>query len=435
MANPYLVKEVCFPSGERMPLLVRRSSGVAIEAPSYWITSERRPLGFQANTLQRELRDLMMLYLWADTRGFDPLDRLRSPAFLRLSELNDLDRFCRKRVGEAVAEASSRVVNGIVVPFPVRGKQRGRTEQPEPAGRLQVRNRMATIHSFMDHVSSDHLSRLTPGTDAHRTYAASRKEMLDKWIERYSSLDIPNNPDPGVGLDKASLSRLKDVIRPDHPDNRWAPNVRNRNGLMVLLLWSLGVRRGELCALQTSDLKLSADRAFLSIVRRPNNAADKRKSKPGVKTLGRELLLDPQLAKMLHAYILVERREHPGARKHPFVFVSSVDGAPLTMSSVNKFFAVLRKVSGPTLDLSPHVLRHSWNDAFSEASNRASPHRNDVEKHKEERMRTYMMGWSANSKMAALYSARWIKEAANRRSLELQKDIAHVEDVPSEPEE
>ena len=410
-----------------MPLLVRRSTGVAIEAPCYWITSERRPLGVQANTLQRELRDLTMLFLWADSRGFEPLDRLRSPAFLRLSELNDLDRFCRKRVDAAVAEASSRSGDGTVVSLS-KGGRREPTMQPAPAGRLQVRTRMATIHSFMDHVSSDHLSRLTPGTDAHRTYAAGRTEMLAKWAKRYSSLDIPHDPNPRTGLVKDAIERLKGVIRPDHPENPWAADVRERNGLMVLMLWSLGIRRGELCALQTSDLRLSADRAFLSIVRRPNNAADKRREKPGVKTLGRELMVDPELAKLLHAYILGERRRHPAARRHPFVFVSSADGAPLTLSSVNKFFQVLRRVPGLPNDLSPHVLRHTWNDAFSEASDRASPHRTDVEKAKEERMRTYLMGWSANSTMAGRYSRRWTEEAANKRSLELQKKVRHVGD-------
>ena len=46
-----------FPSGERMPLLVRRSIGLPMETPSYWLTSERRPLGTRANTPEKELRN------------------------------------------------------------------------------------------------------------------------------------------------------------------------------------------------------------------------------------------------------------------------------------------------------------------------------------------------------------------------------------------
>jgi hypothetical protein len=56
------------------------------------ITSERRPLGTQANALEQELRNIILMYLWGDARGIDPVERIQSPAFLKLSELNDLDR-------------------------------------------------------------------------------------------------------------------------------------------------------------------------------------------------------------------------------------------------------------------------------------------------------------------------------------------------------
>ncbi|MEA2774479.1 MAG: hypothetical protein QOD93_7441, partial [Acetobacteraceae bacterium] len=87
-----------------MPLLVQRSTGLPLQAPSYWLTSERRPLGTQANALEQEIRNIILMYLWGDARGIDPVERIQSPAFLKLSELNDLDRFYRKRVQEAVAE-------------------------------------------------------------------------------------------------------------------------------------------------------------------------------------------------------------------------------------------------------------------------------------------------------------------------------------------
>lgn len=418
--NPYLVREVRFPSGERMPLMFRRSTGVAIEAPSYWITSERRPLGVQASTIQQDLRNLTMLYLWGDARSIDPLERLRAPAFLQLSELNDLDRFCRKRIEEAIAEVEARAEHRLnrVVRLP-----RGRTRKPpKPPGRMQVRSRMDSIHSFMDHVSSDHLSRLTPGTQAHSIYQAARTEMLAKWAKRYESLDIANDANPRKGLDAVALKRLREVIRPDHPENPWEPDVRFRNGLMILMLWSLGVRRGELMALETRDVTFAPDRAFIRIVRRPDNPVDPRNPRPAVKTLGREIVLEHQLADFLRSYITGQRREQPAARKHPFIFVSSANGAPLTPSSLNKVFQALRRrVPDLPFDLSPHVLRHSWNDAFSEASDRANPHRTDIEKTQEQRMRSYLMGWKPDSQMAGRYSRRWTEEAANERSLSLQK--------------
>lgn len=417
-ANPYLIREVRFPSGEGMPLLVRRSTGLPLEAPSYWLTSERRPLGTQANSLEQDLRNIILMYLWGDARGIDPVERIQSPAFLKLSELNDLDRFCRKRIEEAVAEVQVKAIKASNV---VNLTQRRTTKPLKPPGRMQVRNRMASIRSFMDHVSSDHLSRLVPGSEPHRLYQTCRAEMLEKWEARYRALDIPNEPKPRQGLPRAALERLRDVIRPEHPENPWEPEVRHRNGLIILLLWTLGIRRGELLAMETRDINFSSEQAFITIVRRPDNPLDKRRSRPSVKTLGREVVVNPQLAGLLRDYIMGERRKHSAARKHPFVFVSSVDGSPLSLSSANKLFRALReRVPDLPDDLSPHIMRHSWNDAFSAASDRANPHRTDVEKAQEERMRSYLMGWRQNSKMAAKYSARWIAEAANERLLSLQ---------------
>lgn len=415
MANPYFVKEIRFPSGERTPILARRSTGVAIETPCYWISSERRPLGLQASTLQQDLRAVIFLYLWGDTRGFDPVERLRSPGFLSLSEINDLDNFCRNTTEDAVWKAVTALSSNIIR-LPTT-----RSRKSLIPGRSQIRNRMASIHAFMDHVSSDHLSTLTAATMGHRAYSDARTEMLARFEARYRSLDVGSAVTPRKGLSAIALARLRDVIRPDDPNNPWLANVRYRNSLIILVLWSLGLRRGELLALETRDIKFTADHALVQIVRRPDNPQDHRNPRPSVKTLGRELVLQPQLAELLRAYIVGHRKEHPASRRHPFVFVSSSDGLPLSLSGLYRIFQVLRRaVSELPDDFSPHLMRHSWNDAFSEASDRASPRRTDVEQAKEERMRSYLMGWSLNSQMAGRYSRRWIEDAANKRLASMQ---------------
>jgi integrase len=246
--------------------------------------------------------------------------------------------------------------------------------------------------------------------------------MLAKWSKRYEALDLPNDANPRQGLDEVALKRLREVIQPEHGDNPWEPDVRFRNGLMVLMLWSLGIRHGELLALETRDVTFAPDRAFIRIVRRPDNPADPRSPRPAVKTLCREIVLETQLANLLRSYIMGQRREHPAARRHPFVFVSSANGAPLTPSSLNKVFQALRRrVQDLPNELSPHVMRHSWNDAFSAASDRANPNQTEVEKTQEQRMRSYLMGWKPDSQMAGRYSRRWTRDAANERLLSLQK--------------
>ena len=88
---------------------------------------------------------------------------------------------------------------------------------------------------------------------------------------------------------------------------------------------------------------------------------------------------------------------------------------------MTKIFKTLRKgVAGLSDDFSAHVLRHDWNDRFSEMSDKASPHRTNVDATKEERARAYAQGWS-NPATAAKYTRRWTREAANKRSLAMQE--------------
>jgi integrase len=63
--------------------------------------------------------------------------------------------------------------------------------------------------------------------------------------------------------------------------------------------------------------------------------------------------------------------------------------------------------NGLTEKFSPHILRHTWNDRFSKEMER-----NQVPESMEVKLRNEMNGWSPNSKMAWLYTRRYIKERA-----------------------
>src|SRR5205823_4706272 len=122
------------------PLLVRRGTGLPIESPTYWIIASERPLNKAAATLEKQLRHLMVLYLWADARGRTPEDLVRSAGFLALEQLNDLDRFCRQRLADAVAEGRAQRAGGSVVPFSGRKKDRGRPGGPPDRRRQPPRS-------------------------------------------------------------------------------------------------------------------------------------------------------------------------------------------------------------------------------------------------------------------------------------------------------
>ncbi|PWC28177.1 tyrosine-type recombinase/integrase [Teichococcus aestuarii] len=416
--NPYTIEWIRFESGERLPLLVRRAAGLPIEAPAYWITASERPLNKAAKTLEKQLRQLMLLYLWADARGSTPEGLIRAPGFLSLEQLNDLDRFCRQRLPHAVAEAlKARGAGGNVV----RSRGRGPKKQGPLGIQSAVGHRLAVIHAFIDYVSFARASRMQPGSEARRVYEEARKAILGSLRERARASIRPRSPaEAREGLPKETRELLLAAIKPGHAGNPWKLQVQKRNELIVRLLYELGMRRGEVLCLKVRDVKLTPDGGLLSIVRRPQDPEDPRREKPEVKTLGRELAIGHALRELFIGY-LAERRKLPGARRHPFLFVSATDGAPLSLWSMTKIFKTLRKeVKNLPDDLTAHVLRHDWNDRFSEMSDRAAPNRTSQDAVKEERARAYAQGWT-NPETARVYTRRWTREAANKRSLEMQE--------------
>jgi integrase len=212
--------------------------------------------------------------------------------------------------------------------------------------------------------------------------------------------------------------KLHEATRPDSADNPWKErHSRKRNALMVDWLYHLGVRRGELLSVRVSDVDFR--RSIVAIMRRPDDAGDPRRNQPTVKTRARELPISPGLLEATRDYVINVRASLPKARRHEFLFVASDTGAPLSMSALAKVFAVLRaKVPQLPDDLTPHVLRHTWNDRFSEEMDQRK-----VEEATERKARSYLMGWSETSGTAATYTRRHVREKAKRVSLELQERL------------
>jgi hypothetical protein len=111
--------------------------------------SKRRPSGSQPNTLRNDLRALIYLYLWADTRGMDLQDRFESGALLTLTEVADLDTFCGRYLEEAIAEFPGKA--GGVIRLEVRNSKARR----RAVNLVEKRNRLAAIHSFVEYTSAD----------------------------------------------------------------------------------------------------------------------------------------------------------------------------------------------------------------------------------------------------------------------------------------
>lgn len=87
----------------------------------------------------------------------------------------------------------------------------------------------------------------------------------------------------------------------------------------------------------------------------------------------------------------------------------------MSVKGLEKVFALLRSVDLKLCDLTPHVLRHTWNERFS-----ASMDANGTSVADEEKMRSYWMGWREASGSASTYLRRRAEQMAKCASLKLQ---------------
>lgn len=397
-----------------MPFLVRAATGIPIDAPTFWITAHRR-VGSQPNTLFNELRSLMVFYLWADLRNIDIEERISGGTFFELAEIIDLVNVCGWFLDDIVAALSRRSsnVSGLLDKKKVerKGVQGG-----------EKRNRVSVIRSFLEFTTADHLSRLQSFERQWVLYRDMRQECLDKLSFHLRSIPKPSRDDVGSrqGLPSVALERVRKVIEPDNPENPFEPHVRFRNFVIVRLLLDLGIRRGELLGLLVEDCDLRGKEGFITIHRRPDNPDDVRQVPVAAKTAARKLALSPRLTEIIFEWIVHHRSKIKGARTHGFLIVALPSGVPMSPSNINKMFEGLRKrVSDLPPDFAPHVLRHSWNDTFSEHMDKMG-----VSEEDEAKWRKRLMGWRSDAT-----AANYLRRTVERRSNEVLKEIQEKMDV------
>ena len=219
-------------------------------------------------------------------------------------------------------------------------------------------------------------------------------------------------------MTKVEVERMFQVIDPASPENPWKnEHARVRNQLIIWWLQSLGLRKGELLTIRLSDIDLRSNQVL--IARRADDPTETRRDAPNTKTKDRQLALGDHLANLTRAYILGARKQVRNAKRSPYLIVATGTGRPLTLGAVNKLFVELRtRVPGLPEELSPHLLRHNWNDDFSELMDERK-----IAPEEEERLRKQQMGWSDNSTMAGVYTRRHVQKKSDEASLALQEKL------------
>lgn len=398
-----------FSDGERYPVLLNEA-GAPEWLPSLYATSQLRNGGLAPSTVRASLDSIRLLVYWANGRGIRLEERFSQRKFLSENEAHSLTRRLKNRAAQ-----SSELGKPIVL-----SKHRYRVRAAIGAAEKQVDsqtsyNRITNVAAYLEWLARYLMERDAKGLDAS---ANADIELMVTSLKSDRAIRRKSIEDAREGLDASQQEKLEALSSADGISNPFEPAVRSRNALIVELL-NLGVRAGELLSLKVSDFDLQAN--TVRIDRRHGDSSDPRKNQPVVKTLDRLLPITDDLAGQLTRYVMKERHSLMPARRHPFLLVTHKAGPflgkPMSYKALAKLFTKLRSAAGGLLDgVSPHSLRHTANERMSEQMDAAG-----VSPAREEKMRSYTMGWQEGSGTAATYTRRHTKREAMKASLRMQK--------------
>jgi integrase len=409
----FSVRTVVFEDGERMPMLVRAHSGMPVFDACVYAVSAVRPASGSSATIEQALRGVQVLLTFTGNRGIDLHERFATGQFLDVHELDELVR-------AAYSPLATKDKNQLPLTSPkIISLERVRKRTPKATVESDVAISTAAIRLYYARTYLEWLGRRTVANvcktlEQRSAYMALLGDFLSVLSDR---TPVARSESDRLSLTAPERETLLRVIDPGSPDNPWTGEfVRDRNRLLVMWGMGTGLRRGELLNLGIKLIDFT--RSMADIVRQHDSKKDPRKYQPNPKTRERRIGISKELARLTHEHVVKYRSKIRGARKHDFLFVADT-GAPLSLAAVSKIYRALRNKHPSVGDrLSSHVLRHTWNEDFSEIADRSGLSEDD-----ERRGRIHAMGWSSTSTAAEHYLKRRTRRVATEASVKIQQSI------------
>nr|WP_161564148.1 site-specific integrase [Pseudomonas aeruginosa] len=391
-----------------------------------------RPKGRASNTITQAIRSLLFFFQVLEVLNIDLELRLKDGRFLDVGEIDQIIRLSRLRQE--------------ILDVYLRGGLLSQDKNYPPARLESVRKifsssaRLSEVEMETSSIRIGYICQYLRWFTARRVrqwnsleapigeLLAEVKLSLDTLKSQVPS-KIGNRNRVGLreGLSVEVQNRLVEVIHPEAPENPWkSQHVRYRNQLLIHWLIGLSLRRGEALGVRLTDIDFRLNEVL--IARRADAQDDPRTYQPLTKTADRILGLDQGLAQLTLDYINRYRRKNPGARSHEHLFVANGTGKPLSLVGVSKIFDQLRsKVPDLPSNLTAHVMRHTWNERFSELIDMKG-----VGPEEEKRWRNYQNGWSDGSKSAEIYTRRHARRESNDVSIKLQRSMLRKDEGSKE---
>jgi len=403
MATRFGVSSFILDSGERYCLVVDRSTDLPLYYPNLFLTTQLRNKSDASATIEAAAANLVILLRFLDRRGIDLQERFLKRDFLKVHELDDLRDFSQRKLGNMSATAAAKSIFSL-------------EELEESAGTVTngtQYSRLTTIAGYIGWLAKHLL-------DSAGENVIKQIDVMEEQIKARRPSKRGRNNTRNKSLSDEQLETLFEVIRPKSEFNPFTAYVQRRNRLMVLVLYYLGIRRGELLNIRIRDIDFSKNQ--LEIVRRADEKDDLRSDQPKVKTRSRILPLSDALAKELHEFVAMDRRKIQNANRHDFLFVTykagKTVGQPITIAGYHKVVDVVRSVCPDLYAMTGHKLRHTWNRKFSEhMDSMGSP----PSEERQEQIRSSLQGWKDGSGTASTYNKRFVEQKAYEAALSMQE--------------
>ena len=348
-------------SGERFCLVLDKETVVPLFNPTLYITTQVRNQSDSISTVELVAGAISLFCNFLFDRNIDIEGRLRTGENLAIHEIDALRDYCERKV-------------------------RLRKSLPYDIQKARLVN-SATRHFRLTHIAS-YLSWLGERLNLKQS---NTNEMVERIKQRRPKLKRRSRKyKQDRSFDEKQITSLLEITMPGSTLNPFKKDVQVRNRIIILILYSLGIRSGELLNIRITDINFR----------------------------------DSSLVKEIHNYITNIRRNFKKSRKHEYLFVTHksgpTQGMPLSTMAYHKIIDSIRNVAPEINRLTGHKLRHTWNHEFSRKLD-AMP--DPISEAEQEDMRSSLMGWTQGSKTAQIYNRRFIENKAQTVALALQEDI------------
>ena len=350
------------------------------------------------NTIERKAYELLFFFKYFQKRKIDLIESIEGFNFLSEEEISVFAKSCKLKTKVVEQEDVTTIVTQVSL--------RNLMARNQPTQNIveegTAKGRFDTFIHFYKFVFNRIHGRAVLTQEQQKNYKkcwielATSRKSIGSWSKKFSDPFKSNLP-------HEKYFELIELTKASSDNNPFSSKLRNE--LIIKLFIETGLRRGAVAKLKISDV-FNDKQPRVRTTRTPDDVTDPRRNKASQKTKAHVSPISSELASKLEYYIREVRNKLVNADTHEFVFVTEKDcrgtlGKPLTLRSYNN---ILKKISNILeVDVTPHTLRHKWNEIFDEDIDSLAKELNLDSKAKED-IRKYAMGWSAKSEVAEIYN-------------------------------